>query len=95
MSCRLHTFNPVSTTHKRTPVMGDNGRVTYVTEVVTYDFRDNKKDITVHDFSIENLTALGAIGQLKNVSLNGLNVDKVSSIAENVMTPQIPANNVP
>lgn len=85
-------YNPVSTTHSKKSVMDDSGRVAYVTEVTEIDFRDSKKGITIYDFTIENLTEIGAVSQLKHVSLDSVDVDSVNSAAASVFNSQVVQN---
>ena len=63
----------------------ENGRVIYKTDFTLIDVAENNKDFYSSDFSMENLLALGAVSQLKEVSFSGdSKVDDLISVVSNM-----------
>lgn len=88
--CECPQFNPVISVLQREFVF-ENGVARSVTKNVELDLRDNKENLSIHDFGLNNLIATGAINQLNSVQMNSNNVDSVLHSLENLQTNEKPS----
>lgn len=75
-------FDPVVEVLQREYVF-ENGVARSVTKLVNLNLGDNKENLTIHDFGLNNLIATGAVSQLGSVQMNQNNVDSVLQSLEN------------
>lgn len=78
------TLGSVVSCHQSTNVL-ENGRVIPISEIVYKDLRDDKANLTILDFSLQNLIATGNAVNMQPCSLTGNNIDGVSNLANNAL----------